>query len=302
MTEPAGDACGLKSKLVDMGAIPAFVSLAESESVSMQELASSALANLTGQAWPRRREAVAACLKAGGEAVLYRHLASSCAAVWREAARALLPLLSPAAAAAAAGSQRVDGGIGALYGQTIEDVGGGGGGVDDTGDDDVEYGHAAADGSWCFDGADGSESPDAMPDVLPTSHPRGGGVVALASGTWHVREWWYTGETLASVRRLVHSAYTLRMDSGGGGDDGPCGLNDGGDCGGWGAGGRDDADDGGGDERAAGEFDGFGEDDLDVFNIRGWIYPLGGVSSVNKTCYVHAPHALGRTLPCHDAN
>ena len=39
MTEPAGDACGLKAKLVRMGAVPAFVSLAASESVSMQELA-----------------------------------------------------------------------------------------------------------------------------------------------------------------------------------------------------------------------------------------------------------------------
>jgi hypothetical protein len=47
MTDPAGDACGLKSKLLDMGSIPAFVSLAESESVSMQELSASVLANLT---------------------------------------------------------------------------------------------------------------------------------------------------------------------------------------------------------------------------------------------------------------
>ena len=48
----------------------------------------------TGQEWPGRREAAAACLESGGESVLYRHLSSSCAAVWREAARALLPLVA----------------------------------------------------------------------------------------------------------------------------------------------------------------------------------------------------------------
>lgn len=92
-----------------------------------------------------------------------------------------------------------------------------------------------------------------------------------------MREWWYTGETLASARHLVHSAYTMRMDSGGGGGDGG---------GGWGTqgvqycygepvsgnGGDGDGDD---DREARGEFEGFGEDDLDIFNVRGWVYPLG---------------------------
>ena len=63
---------------------------------------------------------------------------------------------------------------------------------------------------------------DDMPSVLPVHHPRGGGVACLASGTWRVREWWYTGETLSSARQRQHAAYTMQLDSesGGGGGGG----------------------------------------------------------------------------------
>jgi|AntAceMinimDraft_12_1070368.scaffolds.fasta_scaffold65948_1 hypothetical protein len=33
-----------------------------------------------------------------------------------------------------------------------------------------------------------------------------------------------------------------------------------------------------GHDRTRGEFGGFGEDHLDDFNVRGWLYPLGGVA------------------------
>ena len=138
-----------------------------------------------------------------------------------------------------------------------------------------------------------------MPSVLPVHHPRGGGVACLASGTWRVREWWYTGETLSSARQRQHAAYTMQLDSesgggggggrvaGGGGvtaeydDDGDLYEDD--SC--------DEYDDrhnhrsgGDGDGRGRrrrgwggtrGEFVGFGEDGVDAFTFRGWIYPLG---------------------------
>jgi hypothetical protein len=96
---------------------------------------------------------------------MYRHLSSSCAAVWREAARALLPLLAEMTSS----SNIADG----------ERVGNG-----DRYDARGLTADGAASPSFVVDAACGG-----MPDVLPTYHPRGGGVVSLASGrvgTLHV--------------------------------------------------------------------------------------------------------------------
>ena len=203
--------------------------------------------------------------------------------MWRESARALLPLL-------AASDNKARGGT-----TTCDDSGSGGAAVG-----------VADGGSRGSGGVSEDDVCDDMPDVVPVNHPRGGGVACLASGTWRVREWWYSGETLSSARQRQRDVYTVQMDSEGGGGGLDDEDEDGGDVAGRGGGdecrGDDEHDDdddeydeydvggggGGGTRRrnrnrnrsrgwggTRGEFVAFGEDGVDAFNLRGWIYPLG---------------------------